>query len=171
MESKTLLIPIIIFVHKLNCFIVRSSFQVEGLFLDALVFYRTHVSSPVGSQIQALLSHPLPPTFVDHAIILTIFFSSMIRVMLYRQKTVSGKSSYTLAFLVCYFGILYSLANEYSTKTTEPQLSLAWTFFPAVLAWITFSLKGAERILVTAYLLTPVFVAGILGAISSGLSR
>lgn len=149
----------------------EAVFKWKGFFLDALAFYRLYVSGPVGLQVQHLLSYPLPPTFIDHSIILALFFSSMIRVMLYRQKTMSGKVNYTLIFLICYFGILHSLAHERHIAPTALQMSPAWTFFPAVLLWLVFSLKGAERLLAIAYLLGPPFAVGLLGAISAGLNR
>ena len=150
----------------------EAIFKWKGFALDALTFYRTYLVEPLGIQLTRLIGYALPQHFFDIAVIYTVFFSGLIRIAIFRSRSLASKAGDIFTFIVCYVGMIYlSLAPTADTTNSTANNNVVWFSYPLFLLWFYVATKGAERILAMSHMLAPILGVAILGAISAGLSR
>jgi hypothetical protein len=150
----------------------ETVFKWKGFVLDALTFYRTYIGTPVGIWLTKQLTHAPAPDFFDNAVIYTLFFSCLIRVAGFRTRSTAARVIDVTTLAASYLAMIYLLLNPSSKMSSSVSNGNAvWINYLLFLLFIYLFTKGAERILAISYMLSPVLVVGVLGAISVGLSR
>ncbi|KRI00541.1 hypothetical protein AO057_11735 [Curvibacter sp. PAE-UM] len=145
----------------------EAVFKWKGFILDALTFYQTWISHPLVELIQGLVGRPLPPNFVDNAIVMGLFFGGLIRGHLLRNLPRVRLVAEVAFFIGAYALMLYAFAID---RPAQREMS-SWFFYPIFLLVAYGLSKGAERILALSYMLIPVFGIAVIAAISAGLSK
>jgi hypothetical protein len=145
----------------------EAVFKWKGFILDALVFYRTHLSHPFSEFVSRLSGHPVPAHFVDGAVLLGLFHATLIRALLLRRQSLPRRITDVAFFLLTYSAMLYVMADQ----PDRPNETTVWVLYPAFLLAAYVLTDGAERLLAMSYMLVPVLVVAILAAVSSGLAR
>lgn len=147
--------------------LAETVFRWKGFVLDALGFYRHHISEPVSVYLTHLLGHSLPTHFVDQAVIFGLFFGALIRCLFLRNMAIPRRALYVSWFVVLYGLMLVALALE----APDPRDSNSWFAYPLFVFAGYVITRGAERVLVMAYMLIPVLGVGVLAAVSVGLAK
>lgn len=145
----------------------EAVFKWRGFILDALAFYKIFVSQPLAQAATRIFEVPLPPQFIDGAVLLGLFHAALIRALLLRPTSFGKRLSDIGAFSTTYVAMLYIMANQ----PQKPNDSSVWLLYPAFLLAAYVLTRGAERILAVAYMLIPVLAVALLAAVSAGLGR
>ena len=145
----------------------ESVIKWKGFVLDALTFYRAHVLHPLAEAAQNLVGHPLSTTFLDNAVLYGLFFAALTRALLFRHSSNLKQAAHVAFMGVLYVAMLWNLSG----MRESPGETTVWALYPLVLFNAYFVTKGAERVLAITYMLAPVFIVGVLAAVSVGLSK
>ena len=142
-------------------------FKWKGFILDALIFYREHISQPLAEIFSGVLGHPLPPSFFDGAVLLGLVHGALIRAILLRRASAMQHIADVAFFVFSYVAMLFILGNE----KHKPGESSSWILYPGFLLAVYMLTKGAERMLALAYMVAPVLLVSIIAAVSAGLAK
>ncbi len=145
----------------------ESVIKWRGFLLEALTFYRQHVLRPIAEVARQVVGHPLPTVFVDNAVFYGLFFAALTRALLLRNSSRVNQAADIVFMSMVYALMLWNLTG----LRDSPGEITVWAVYPLLLFNAYFITKGGERVLAMAYMLTPVFVVGVLAAISAGLSK
>lgn len=149
-------------------------FRWKGFLRDALLFYQAYISDQLLRLLQFVFPTIHVPAGVSHFLILSaLYLGANLRVAVFsvpaaKSRVVASRatSSYLGATIAMLIGMSLS-GNELSSDSASG-LFLGSALAASVSYWFV---GGAARILWFAYLLGPLFLIGVVAAISSGLLR
>lgn len=150
----------------------ETIFRWKGFILDAIIFYREYVSTPVKTLLSALLGLQVTRGQADIVILFVILISALLRVFLHSKGPWnSPPRSTSLYFLV---GTVAWVATSLQWGDTTRSIAGPFGSFLALtcICSVYYGRRGgATRILWFAYMLTPFVFVGIAAAVNSGLTK
>lgn len=148
----------------------EAVFRWKGFVLDALFFYRIWIAEPLCSLAQHVLGYPIHRSTVDAVVFYGIFFAALMRALLLRRVSPAKRATDFLVLAAAYAYMVYTTAAPAPASSSQNEPTI-WILYPFYILAAFFMTRGAERVLAIAYMVIPVFLVGLVAAVSIGLSK
>lgn len=158
--------------------ISQTVFEWKGFLLNAVLFYREHVSEPLAATLQQWFHIVLPSSFFDAAALFAVCGMALVRSFWFDAHQTRTREDYVLAAVVT---VIFVVGMSYQTiRVARAPASFSPNWYVIIggyLFLVALSLFRGQRALAPyellwfAYLVLPPAVLAIIAAISEGLHR